>query len=189
PVVDDAFARAELAFDFPVGLFLVELGFLDELRVVLGGRSSEDGDSIVPDNRSGAGGEAGKGSSLQKSSPVEGEAAGFLGANSPRRLEELQIIFHRTSASGFQIPRAAIRLPPRDSRFQIQDSRFRIQNSKSCGPFFVAIRLPSRDSRFRIQDSRFQIQNSKSCHQTSTSLNLWGSLVPRACCGSAAVEM
>src|SRR5208337_1886610 len=151
PVVDDAFARAELAFDFPVGLFLVELGFLDELRVVLGGRSSEDGDSIVPDNRSGAGGEAGKGSSLQKSSPVEGEAAGFLGANSRRRLEELQIIFHRTSASGFQIPRAAIRLP--------------------------------------LQDSRFQIQNSKSCHQTSTSLNLWGSLVPRACCGSAAVEM
>jgi hypothetical protein len=125
PVVDDAFAWAELAFDFPVGLFIVKPGFLDELRVVLRERSSEDGDSILPsDNCTGAGGEAGKGSSLQKSSPVEGEAAGFFGAHSrcPRRgLEESQIIFH--------------------------------------------------------------------CHQTSTTLMLWGSLVPRPCCGSAAVEM
>jgi hypothetical protein len=65
PIVDGAFARAELALDFPVGLFIEILGLLDELRIVVREGGREDGHSILPpDDCSGAGGEAGKGSSL-----------------------------------------------------------------------------------------------------------------------------
>src|SRR5208337_3421941 len=78
PVVDGASARAELAFDLPVSLFIVKPGLLDELRLVVRERGGEDGDSILPpDECPGAGGEAGKGSGLQKSPAVEPEAAGF----------------------------------------------------------------------------------------------------------------